>query len=51
MAGPDYLAAQAEAMAKQFGLEFTAIERKQMEEMGMGSILAVAQGSARSRQS
>jgi leucyl aminopeptidase len=45
VAGPAYLAAQAEAMAKQFGMEVTILDRRQMEEMGMGSILAVAQGS------
>ena len=46
VAHPTYLAAQAEALAKEFGLELTILDRGQMEEMGMGSILAVAQGSA-----
>ena len=42
---PAYLAEQAEFMARELGLEVGTLDRKQMEEMAMGSILAVAQGS------
>ncbi len=43
---PTELANRASAMAKQFGLECEVLERPQMEELGMGGLLGVAQGSA-----
>lgn len=43
---PTELANRAEAMAKQFGLECQVLDRPQMQELGMGGLLAVAQGSA-----
>ncbi len=45
VATPTYLAGQAEALAKELGLEITILDREQMQAMSMGSILAVAQGS------
>jgi leucyl aminopeptidase len=42
---PSFLASEAQATARESALEVTIFERQQMEEMGMGSILAVAQGS------
>jgi leucyl aminopeptidase len=48
VATPTYLADQAEAIAREFELEVSILERRQMEELGMGSILAVAQGSEQS---
>jgi len=42
---PTVLADRAKAVAKQFGLEFEALDRKQMEKLGMGSLLSVARGS------
>ena len=43
---PTELANRASAMAKHFGLECEVLERPQMEELGMGGLLGVAQGSA-----
>jgi len=43
---PSYLAAQAQRLGKQYKLKVTVLERKDMEKLGMGSLLAVAQGSA-----
>jgi leucyl aminopeptidase len=44
---PAFLAEQAHAWAKRFpGTEVEVLEREQMAELGMGSLLAVAQGSA-----
>jgi leucyl aminopeptidase len=43
---PTELARRASVMAGQFGLECTILDRPQMEELGMGGLLAVAQGSA-----
>ena len=43
---PTELANRALAMAKHFGLECEVLERPQMEELGMGGLLGVAQGSA-----
>ena len=42
---PSYLAGQAEEMAKTFNLKFSVLEEKDMEELGMGALLAVARGS------
>jgi leucyl aminopeptidase len=42
---PSYLAEQALAMGRQHGLKVEALEKKQIEKLGMGSFLAVAQGS------
>ena len=43
---PTELAARAEAVARDGGLEFEAMEREEMERRGMGSLLSVARGSA-----
>jgi len=43
---PTELANRASAMAKQFGLECEVLDRPQMQELGMGGLLGVAQGSA-----
>lgn len=43
---PSEMANRASAMASQFGLECTILERPQMEELGMGGLLGVAKGSA-----
>lgn len=43
---PTEMASRASAMAGEFGLECTIIDRPQMEEMGMGGLLGVAKGSA-----
>ncbi len=43
---PTELANRASAMAKQAGLECEVLDRPQMEELGMGGLLGVAQGSA-----
>ena len=43
---PTELARRAGAMAQQFGLECTVLDRPQMEELGMGGLLGVAKGSA-----
>ena len=43
---PTELAARAEAMAAEVGLGCKIFDRAQVEEMGMGSFLGVAQGSA-----
>src|SRR5437764_1604401 len=43
---PTELANRASAMAKQFGLECEILERAQMQELGMGGLLGVSQGSA-----
>jgi leucyl aminopeptidase len=42
---PAYLADTARKLGKQFGLKVEVLERKQMESLKMGSLLAVAQGS------
>jgi len=42
---PAYLADEARRMARQFSLGIEVLERKDMEKLGMGSLLAVAQGS------
>jgi leucyl aminopeptidase len=43
---PSELANRASVMAKQFGLECEILDRPEMEELGMGGLLGVAQGSA-----
>ena len=42
---PSYLAAQARHLGKDHGLKVEVLERKDCEKLGMGSFLAVAQGS------
>jgi leucyl aminopeptidase len=42
---PEALADQAKDMAKNHGLKCTILKRADMEKLGMGSLLAVAQGS------
>jgi leucyl aminopeptidase len=43
---PSYLADQARALAKRFRMKVTVLGREEMERLGMGSLLAVAHGSA-----
>ena len=43
---PTYLADQAKALAKSHGLKVEVLDRKDCEKLGMGSFLAVSQGSA-----
>jgi leucyl aminopeptidase len=43
---PSYLAAEARALAKSHKLTVQVLEKKDMEKLGMGALLAVAQGSA-----
>ncbi len=43
---PSELAKRASDMARQFGLECEILDQPQMEELGMGGLLAVGQGSA-----
>jgi leucyl aminopeptidase len=43
---PTYLAEQAQAIAQAHGLACEVLERADMEKLGMGALLAVAQGSA-----
>src|SRR3990167_5199192 len=42
---PTYLAEQAGALAKTYGLQIEVLERADMEKLGMGSLLSVARGS------
>jgi leucyl aminopeptidase len=42
---PTYLGEQAKKLAKDFGLKVEVLDRKAVEKLGMGSFLAVAQGS------
>ena len=42
---PTYLAEQARAMAEQFKLDCDILDRNEMEELGMHSLLSVARGS------
>ena len=42
---PSFLAAEAKRLGKTFGLKVEVLERKDCEKLGMGSFLAVAQGS------
>ena len=43
---PTYLGEQAKKLGKEFGLKVEVLDRKAIEKLGMGSFLAVAQGSA-----
>jgi len=43
---PGFLADQAKQLGKDFGLKVEVLGRKECEKLGMGSFLAVAQGSA-----
>ncbi len=42
---PTIMAQKAKEVAKEFGLEFDALDQKQMEKLGMGSLLGVSAGS------
>ena len=42
---PNHMAEVATKLAKTYGLELTVLEREQMQELGMGALLGVAQGS------
>jgi leucyl aminopeptidase len=42
---PTYLANQAKKVGKEFGCKVEVLNRKQVEKLGMGSFLSVAQGS------
>jgi leucyl aminopeptidase len=42
---PTWLGQQAKKLAKQFDLDVEVLDKKQVEKLGMGSFLAVAQGS------
>jgi leucyl aminopeptidase len=43
---PSELANRASAMANQFGIEYQVLDRPEMQELGMGGLLAVSQGSS-----
>lgn len=45
---PAYLADEAKTIAETYGLECTILNRMQMQELGMGGLLAVSRGSAES---
>ena len=45
MCTPSYLAERAHALGKARGLRVNVLERKDMEKLGMGSLLSVANGS------
>ncbi|MBI4295229.1 MAG: leucyl aminopeptidase [Chloroflexi bacterium] len=42
---PGHMAQAAQDLARAHGLEITVLERQQMQELGMGALLGVAQGS------
>jgi leucyl aminopeptidase len=42
---PTIMADRAKEVAKQFGLSFDVLDQKQMEKLGMGSLLGVSRGS------
>ena len=44
-ATPSYLASEAKKLGKQYGFKVEVFDRKQIAKIGMGSFLAVAQGS------
>ena len=44
-ATPSYLASEAKKLGKQYGFKVQVFDRKQIAKIGMGSFLAVAQGS------
>jgi leucyl aminopeptidase len=43
---PTYLAEQARAIAKRYRMKIEVLDREHMQKLGMGTLLAVAQGSA-----
>ena len=43
---PSYLADQARELARRYRMKITVLEREDMERLGMGTLLSVAQGSA-----
>ena len=45
-ATPSHLASEAKKLGKHYGFKVEVFDRKQIEKIGMGSFLAVAQGSA-----
>jgi leucyl aminopeptidase len=45
-ATPSFLASEAKKLAKHYGFKIQVFDRKDIEKIGMGSFLAVAQGSA-----
>jgi leucyl aminopeptidase len=45
-ATPNHLASEARKLGKQYGFDVDVLDRKQIAKLGMGSFLAVAQGSA-----
>ncbi len=45
-ATPSHLASEARKLGKQYGFDVDVLDRKQITKLGMGSFLAVAQGSA-----
>jgi len=42
---PTHMAKRAEELAKEFGLQFEALDEERMEKLGMGSLLSVSHGS------
>jgi leucyl aminopeptidase len=42
---PSYLAAEAQKLGREFKLQVEVLERKDMEKLGMGALLAVARGA------
>jgi len=42
---PSHMAETAAKLAEHYGIEFNLLEREQMQELGMGALLGVAQGS------
>jgi leucyl aminopeptidase len=44
-ATPNHLASEAKKIGKEFGMKIEVFDRKEIEKIGMGSFLAVAQGS------
>ena len=45
-ATPSFLASEARRLGKQYGMKVEVLDRRQIEKLGMGSFLAVSQGSA-----
>ncbi|NDA73919.1 MAG: leucyl aminopeptidase, partial [Betaproteobacteria bacterium] len=43
---PEFLADKAQSLGKSHKLEVQVLERRQMQALGMGALLAVAQGSS-----
>ena len=46
LVSPEYLAQQAKAVAKEHGLKCTVLDKKKIEKLGMGLLLAVNRGSS-----